>query len=137
MDRRNFIAGALSATAIGRLAPAGILAASAAPAIAAGEAINVVQRFGFVGDGRTDNYEAFHRFADFVNANRGGNYVFPPGEYYVHRWRTVSQHMRDRRFITNSDIVDCDGLTISGYGAKIRLNGKFHRSGKIGADGLP
>lgn len=31
------------------------------------EAINVAERFGFVGDGRTDNTDAYMRWADHVN----------------------------------------------------------------------
>ncbi|HEX8528140.1 right-handed parallel beta-helix repeat-containing protein [Allosphingosinicella sp.] len=128
MDRRDFLLGLLTATALARTAAA----AAQAPA----GSIDVVQRFGFVGDGRTDNYEAFHRFADHANRVRGGSYVFPPGRYFVGRWRTEPQGTRDRRHVVNSELVDCDGLTISGYGAKILLNGRFHRAARRGRDGL-
>ena len=132
MDRRHFLSGLLSASATAGLAPAGRLAAAAAP-----EAIDVAQRFGFVGDGRTDNYEAFHRFADHVNRSGGGAYVFPPGTYLVARYRTASLGTTDRRETINPDIFGANGLSITGYGARILLNGNFHRAGGKGKDGLP
>lgn len=126
MHRRDFVTGLLcSAAAL----PLGAVAFRAA-AQPAGEAVNVVERFGLVGDGRTDNYDAFHRWADHVNRVRGGHYVFPPGTYFVRRTRNKHHNDRDPREIINPQIDRADGLTITGYGAKIRLNGAFHRSAR-------
>lgn len=99
------------------------------------EPVNVVEAFGFVPDGRTDNYEAFHRWADHANRSRGGHYVFPPGTYAVTRHRTRSLARRDPSTVINSMIDRADGLTITGYGAKIKLNGAFHRSARKGPTG--
>jgi hypothetical protein len=127
MDRRHFIAGLVSTGAIASL--------PGRAAGAAGPAIDVVERFGFSPDGRTDNYDAFHRWGAYANSVRGGNYVFPPGTYYVGRHRTKSLARRDPSTVINPMLLDCDGLTISGRGARIRLSGKFHRSARRGADG--
>jgi hypothetical protein len=121
MNRRQIVQGLLAMTAL-RIAPA---AAQTTPA-----AVNVVERFGFVGDGRTDNYDAFHRWAAHVNAARGGHYVFPKGVYYVGRHRTGPRELRGRGIVSNPEIIGCDGLTVTGYGAVIRLEGGFHRSAK-------
>jgi len=94
------------------------------------DAIDVVQRFGFVGDGRTDNYAAFHRWAGHANGRRGGNYLFPPGTYYVARYRNQDSILRRPGSVQNPTLRDCDGLGIWGSGAKILLNGRFHRSAR-------
>lgn len=136
MERRDFLGGILCATALAGFAPA---CARAAPPPPPADATDVTRAFGFVGDGRTDNYEAFHRWADHVNRNGGGSYVFPPGTYYVARYRTAPLGTRDRRHVINSDIFGANGLTIHGYGARIVLNGRFHRTGRkgpIARDGL-
>jgi hypothetical protein len=130
MQRRDFVAGLLGTAAL-PLAGLGIRAA----AQAANEPVNVVDAFGFVADDRTDNYDAFHRWAAHVNRTRGGNYVFPPGTYFVRRYRTKIHETRDPREIINPIIDGADGLTITGYGARIRLNGAFHRSARKGPDG--
>lgn len=132
MLRRDFVAGLLCTASL----PLAALA-SRAVAQAADEPVNVVERFGFIPDGRTDNYDAFHRWAAHVNRVRGGNYLFPPGTYYVARHRTQSLAPRDPRTVINSMIDRADGLTISGYGAKIRLNGAFHRSARAAPGGGP
>lgn len=115
------------------LAPLG----SASVALVADGAVNVVEKFGFVPDGRTDNYEAFQRLATFATRQGGGNFHFPPGTYYVASYRTTDIRRRDPRLVLNAEFFRCDGLTISGAGAKIRLNGNFHRSARIRPDGLP
>lgn len=127
MERRSFILALLATAAFPR-----------APAAAQAGAIDVVQRFGFVGDGRTDNYEAFQRFAAHVNRSGGGSYVFPRGTYRVERYRTASYGLRAPGQVVSAQYLRCRGLDISGYGARIVLNGRFHRSGsRRGADGLP
>lgn len=130
MLRRDFVAGLLCSAAL----PLGAYAfrAAAQPAQAP---IDVVERFGFVADGRTDNYDAFHRWVAHVNRVRGGDYLFPPGTYFVRRFRTKHHEIRHPGDVVNPRIDRADGLTISGYGAKIRLNGAFHRSARIGPGG--
>lgn len=127
MNRRSFCGGLLAATALG-----GGFGRSAAPAFAAqgstAPAVDVVDRFGFVPDGRTDNYDAFHRFTRHVSQAGGGNYVFRPGTYFVGRHRGPSNGGQNAR------IVGAEGLTITGTGAKIVLNGRFRRSQGRGFD---
>ena len=130
MHRRDFVAGLLSSAAL----PLGAVALRAA-AQPAGNAVNVVEQFGFVPDGRTDNYDAFHRWAAHVNRVGGGHYVFPPGTYFVRKYRTKIHETRDPREIINPIVDGARGLTITGYGARIRLNGAFHRSARKGPDG--
>ena len=120
MDRRRFI------TMLGGTMAAATAFRAAAQVRPSG--IDVVREFGFVPDGRTDNYEAFHRWAAHVNRNRGGSYV-------VRRHRTQSLAKRDPRTVINPLIDRADGLSISGYGARILLNGAFHRSSRRGRSG--
>lgn len=131
MKRREFVAGLLCSASLA----AGTLAACRAGAQSGGEPIDVVERFGFVGDGRTDNYDAFQRWAAHVNRVKGGHYVFPRGTYFVRKVRRIHHDNRDPSEILSAQIDRADGLTITGYGAKIRLNGAFHRSARIGPDG--
>jgi len=123
MDRRAFIAG-LSGS--GALAAGGALLPGCAFG-ATGDQIDVVEAFGFVGDGRTDNYASFQLLAAHANRNRGGNYLFRPGTYYVHRYRNAASHRRQPGAVLNAEYEHCDGITLLGHGAKIVLNGKFHR----------
>ena len=125
MDRRSFVGGLIAAGGIGALS------ARIAHGAATGT-IDVADRFGFVGDGRTDNADAFHRWAAAVNQAGGGNYVFPPGRYYIRRYRAPGGPQPE-----NPTIHDCDGLTISGAGAVVVLNGNFHRSARPGPRGRP
>jgi hypothetical protein len=129
MDRRRFLTGLLAGGAAGALA--GPLAQGAAAQSSAG-AVDVVERFGFVADGRTDNADAFLRWADHVNREGGGDYLFPPGRYFVRRFREAGGAARGREHPT---IRGCDGLTIRGTGARIELNGAFHRSERKGPNG--
>lgn len=126
MERRHFI----------RLLGGSMLAAGplrAAAQASRAPAVDVVETFGFVGDGRTDNYDAFRRWIAHVNRARGGNYVFPRGTYFVRQHRVQGL---SRRPDFNPVIDRCDGLVISGEGARIRLNGSFHRGARKGADGV-
>jgi hypothetical protein len=132
MKRREFVAGLLCTASLA----AGALAIRAR-AQSGSDAVDVVEAFGFVADGRTDNYDAFHRWAAHVNQVGGGRYVFPPGTYFVRRYRTTIHEDRDPRDIINPIIDGANGLTITGYGAKIRLNGRFHRSSRKGPNGRP
>ncbi len=131
MHRRDFMAGLLCSAAL----PIGAVAFRAAAQPAG--AMDVIEHFGFVADGRTDNYDAFHRWAAHVNRVGGGHYVFPPGTYFVRKFRTVSEEARDPKYIINPIIDRVRNLTITGYGAKIRLNGAFHRPARMGANGFP
>lgn len=100
-------------------------------------ATNVAEAFGFVPDGTTDNYAAFHRFAAHVNHVGGGNYMFPPGTYFVHTFRIPKVSGHPYGGTKNSIIDRVSGLRIRGHGARIRLNGAFHRSARSIQGGGP
>lgn len=133
VNRRNMLGAMVSAPILANSPPTSLLGVNRAQS----EPLNVVRTFGFVGDNHTDNYEAFHRWVTHVNRVGGGNYVFPPGSYFVARYRTTSFKSRDPNEVTNPHLFGCDGLSISGYGARLRLNGKFHRSARDYAIFMP
>jgi len=136
MDRRHFLEGLGAATAMRLLPAAALPGAAGAAATQAGEPVDAVAQFGFVPDGRTDNYAAFHRWAEHVNRRRGGHYSFRPGSYRVERYRTTPFRSRNPAEVINPHLFGCDGLTIVGHGARIVLNGRFHRTAEPGPDGL-
>ena len=126
MKRRSFLAGSAGLVVI---TPGNVTFGVA-------EAINVVDRFGFRPDGRTDNYRPFRNLADFATSQGGGRFYFPPGQYYVEQIRTTNAFQR-KAFqesapgdVTNAAYIGCDGLEIIGDRASIILNGAFHRSAK-------
>ena len=120
MDRRSFLTTLLGA------AVSHSTQTISFPMVPAG-AIDVTTAFGFVGDGRTDNYAAFHRLADHANRMGGGAYNFPPGTYYVARFENFPATGVPFSDAVPAPFVGCDGLTITGYDAMVVLNGKFHR----------
>jgi hypothetical protein len=125
VDRRTFLGGLVAGTAVGPVA-LGATACSAAQGSSA-DPINVVDAFGFVPDGRTDNYEAFLRLARAASGSRNRHYLFPPGTYYVHRYRTPATFRKGGGGPIIAQYFDASDLTFSGAGAKIVLNGAFHR----------
>jgi hypothetical protein len=132
MDRRLFLTGSAASAA----------ALPATAQVARGSAVNVVTAFGFVPDGKTCNYDAFHRLAKAANARGGGRYRFPPGDYYVARYRTTKAYQRPEyraaapKDVTNSTFSRCNGLELIGAGARIRLNGKFTRHARLNSEGV-
>lgn len=132
MDRREFLASSAAAAATAR--PRAQLGAPAA--------IDVITAFGFVNDGRTDNYAAFRRLAAAANARGGGRYRFPAGDYYVARYRTSKAYQRPEfmarspQDVTNAHFINCRGLELIGTGARIKLNGHFHRSAQLNSEGV-
>ncbi|MDP8993369.1 MAG: right-handed parallel beta-helix repeat-containing protein [Pseudomonadota bacterium] len=126
LNRRRFVGGLLGTTAVGGMLAKPLRAISSLQ-LDSRPPTDVVEAFGFVGDGRTDNYRAFHRWVAHANRAGGGHYVFPAGTYYVERYRSLPMPQSERQNAQPAPIVGCDGLTITGYGAKIVLNGNFHR----------
>lgn len=132
MNRRAFLTRAAAVSALATLPrPANGFA------LQGQAAIDVVERFGFVPDGDTDNYEAFHRLADYATQTGGGRYIFPRGTYYVARRRSVDQLIRNRQYVQNAEYLETDGLHISGYGATIRLNGRVRRANVLDSTFMP
>jgi hypothetical protein len=126
------------------------MVASAATALVRGQgnavtgqsAINVVERFGFSPDGRTDNYRAFRELARFATERGGGRYFFPKGIYRVAEYRTTKAYQRPTfqaahpTDITNAVYSNCSGLELIGESASIKLNGRFHRSSALQPDAV-
>ncbi len=94
-------------------------------AMTAATALNVTQ-FGAKGDGVTDDYAALQAAATAVCKTPGATLVFPPGTYKIDRHRVVGGAKKN----TTKDIqyTNCNGVTISGYGAKIDVQGNFARN---------
>ena len=81
--------------------------------------------FGAVGDGATDDYQAFRDIVDYTNHRGGGSVNFESGATY---W--IDKHCSDPAGDGRENLIltDCKGLTINGNGAKININGNFDRS---------
>lgn len=132
LDRRTFVAGSAAAA----------LLPIRANAIERRPAVNVVDAFGFVPDGITDNYRAFHRLAAFATERGGGRFLFPKGVYWVAQYRTTNAYQRAAfqaerpNDVTNAVFANCNGLELIGEGASIKLNGRFHRSSERQPDGI-
>lgn len=131
MDRREFLTGTAVAAAVSKKVPT-----------VRDGAINVISEFGFVADGRTCNYDAFLSLAAAATANGGGRYRFPPGDYYVARYRTTKAYQRHEfkarapKDVINATYSRCKGLELIGTGARIRLNGAFTRHARKNAEGV-
>lgn len=81
-----------------------------------------VKQFGAKGDGKTDDYLALKKVADYINSKGGGEVYFPPGTYYIGVF-----HSKNNNF-ENLEFKNCDSLKISGSHAIISLKGDFNRS---------
>ena len=121
LDRRSFVTNLVAGLTVH-----GSGQTAAVSTVPAG-AIDVTAAFGFVGDGRTDNYAAFHRLVAHANRTGGGSYNFPPGIFFVARFENVPATGLPLSDAVPAPFVGCDGLTIIGYGAKVVLNGRFNR----------
>lgn len=81
------------------------------------------ESFGAIGDGISDDYDAFGRMIAAVNSAGGGTLVFSPGRtYFMNRYVVLEAGAAD-------DLVfsGCRGLTIDGNGATIAVKGDFER----------
>jgi hypothetical protein len=132
LNRRAFVAGA-GATA---------LIPGTVAAVTGQVATNVVDAFGFVPDGITDNYRAFRALAAFATKRGGGRFFFPKGVYRVAEYRTTKAYQRPAyqaarpNDITNAVFLNCKGLELLGEEALIKLNGRFHRSSRLNEEGV-
>lgn len=132
IDRRTFICGSAAVALLPNTTRSADLA----------DSINVVDAFGFVPDGSTDNYVAFRALAAFATQQGGGRFFFPRGVYWVAEYRTTNAYQRPTfqaqrpHEITNAVFLNCRGLQLVGDAASIKLNGRFRRSSKRHEDGL-
>jgi hypothetical protein len=98
----------------------------------AGHAYNV-KTFGAAGDGVTDDYAALRAAAEAVCREPDATLLFPPGTYRINRYRVVSGH--NRNDVQNIRYVGCEGVALSGYGAKIDVFGGFRRTADASSGG--
>lgn len=84
-----------------------------------------VKDFGAKGDGRSDDYEALKAAAAYICSHPGQTLVFPAGVYRVARYKIEGGPKANK--VTNIVYDGCRNVTISGAGAKIDVDGDFHR----------
>jgi hypothetical protein len=115
VTRRNFVAGC----AAGALLPTAACRAAAAGTQVAPET------FGAIGDGLTDDYEAFQRMAATVGTTGGGTVTLRPGRTYF-----LNRFIKPNNGIADVIFRGCSGLTIEGNGAAISTKGDFFRDAR-------
>ena len=81
-----------------------------------------VKDFGAKGDGSTDDYDAMQAAASYI-CKVGGTLVYPPGTYYIARYRITGGP--NLNTVQNITYRGCDHVVVSGYGAKLLVNGNF------------
>lgn len=102
-------------------------AASAAPIPASCSARSTPGRFqpeefGALGDGLTDDYDAFQRMAEAVNRSGSAVVVFKPGSTYL-----LNRYIRRGNGVTDVIFEGCSGLVIEGNSASISVKGDIFR----------
>jgi hypothetical protein len=80
-----------------------------------------VKDFGAVGDGVTDNYNAFKAAIAAINANGGGTLYLPYGNYFINQY--IISGGANQNAITDFIFSNCNGLVIEGEGSTIQLKG--------------
>jgi hypothetical protein len=99
--------------------------------------VNVsVKQFGAKGDGVTDDYVAMQAAATYVCGKPGSTLTYPSGVYYIGRYSIIAGPKANG--VKNIRYVGCNGVTITGYGAKIDVFGAFRRAADYvsGADAI-
>jgi len=96
---------------------------------------DLVKDFKAVPDNKTDNYLAFVKAAETISAAGGGQLNIPKGNYYIAAYKTSE---KNKSYVAE-DIVfkNCNGLTIVGNNAVIRVNGNFTRKADYHIPGVP
>lgn len=80
-----------------------------------------VKKYGAIGNGTTDDYNAIMKAVAALNAKGSGVLYFPKGSYYIAEYITATTNPSD------VIIKNCNNLVVTGYGAKIIVNGNFSR----------
>jgi hypothetical protein len=112
LSRRRFLEGTM----------AGVSLAISGCAKAASQAQFTPEAFGATGNGVSDDYGAFERLVRAVNSARRAAVVLSPGKtYFLDRHVTAADPHPGLVF------EDCDGLTIDGNGAALKVRGDFYR----------
>lgn len=85
-----------------------------------------IKDFGAVGDGVTDDYEAFKAAETYFNSIGTGRLILDPVNYYIGRYRvTGGENQNDVEHIYFQNV---NGFRIEGNGATITIKGDIHRS---------
>jgi polygalacturonase len=104
---------------------AGVLLPTAACRAAAAGTQVAPEAFGAVGDGITDDYEAFQRMAAAVSSTGGGTVTLRPGRTYF-----LNRFIKSNNGITDVIFRGCSALAIEGNGAAISTKGDFFRDAR-------
>jgi hypothetical protein len=88
-----------------------------------------VKTFGARGDGLTDDYDALQAAAAYVCRHPGTTLLFPPGTYRISRYRITGGPSENS--VRNIRYTGCRNVTISGYGARIEVQGDFRRTADL------
>lgn len=80
-----------------------------------------IKDYGAVGDGITNDYQAFLKAVNTINKNKGGEIFLPKGNYFIGEYNDGSTDYNKLTFIDN------DGLKIYGNGAIISVQGAIDR----------
>jgi hypothetical protein len=72
----------------------------------------------------TDAFDAIQSAATAI-CSKGGTLVFPPGTYVIGRHKAFSGSATN--YVGDINWSGCTGVTISGYGATIYIDGSFHQ----------
>ncbi len=80
------------------------------------------QMFGAKGDGVNDDYSALKALSACISVLGGGDVVFPKGTYFLNKYVTAGNGVTDPL-----QFVNCSGLRVVGYGAKIDIKGDYNR----------
>lgn len=94
-----------------------------------------VQDFGGVADGKTNNYAAFMKAAQFLSHKKNLSLNFPTGIYYIKDYKiSAGKYKND---ISDIIFMGMDHVTINGNGSSILINGNFKRSADYTLPGVP
>lgn len=83
-----------------------------------------VRDYGVVGDGTTDDTDAYRSAVAAVNTAGGGKFIIPPGlTIRIGKHHTASNGVNDIEFVNCSK-----GVHVVGHGSKIDIDGAFDRA---------
>ncbi|MGJ1509311.1 right-handed parallel beta-helix repeat-containing protein [Sphingobacterium siyangense] len=85
------------------------------------ERIFYASRYGLIGDGITDNYDAFLKLVHDVNLNNGGKIILEKGVYVIRKYKDGNNKLSDLSYIR------CQNLTIEGNNSTVKLTNQFKK----------
>lgn len=93
-----------------------------------------INEFGAVGDGVTDDYDAFVLATEYFNEKGSGKLILDPKTYKLDRYRVIGGDNANN--LEPIYFENLDGFTIEGNGATIILKGDIHRSHDYDSSGF-